>query len=178
MIPELIILDHVHNILMRAREFAVNNSNDVLMNWIKHKDANPWVLTCITFALSKMGRSDWYSTSVDTNIAESAHAQSQRDGVKLTLVTAVKKGERLDSLMFSLEQAAMSGGISAKYGNRSMSGRARQNLTRTQARQRKKQEKDKEYSGPTEALRLATELVQRGVAPSAVEGFLLSQKES
>jgi len=149
-----------------------------LMNWIKHKDANPWVLTCVTFALSKMGRSDWYSTSVDTNIAESAHAQSQRDGVKLTLVTAVKKGERLDSLMFSLEQAAMSGGISAKYGNRSMSGRARQNLTRTQARQRKKQEKDKEYSGPTEALRLATELVQRGVAPSAVEGFLLSQKES
>ena len=72
----------------------------------------------------------------------------------------------------------MSGGISAKYGNRSMSGRARQNLTQTQARQRKKQEKDKEYSGPTEALRLATELVQRGVAPSAVEGFLLSQKES
>ena len=72
----------------------------------------------------------------------------------------------------------MSGGISAKYGNRSMSGWARQNLTRTQARQRKKQEKDKEYSGPTEALRLATELVQRGVAPSAVEGFLLSQKES
>ena len=95
----------------------------------------------------------------------------------MTLVTAVKKGERLDSLMFSLEQAAMSGGISAKYGNRSMSGRARQNLTRTQACQRKKQEKDKD-SGPTEALRLATELVQRGVAPSAVEGFLLSQKES
>ena len=54
------------------------------MNWIKHKDANPWVLTCVTFALSKMGRSDWYSTSVDTNIAESAHAQLQRDGVKLT----------------------------------------------------------------------------------------------
>ena len=55
-----------------------------------------------------MGRSNWHSTSVDTNIAESVHAQSQRDGVKLTLVTAVKKGERLDSLMFSLEQAAMS----------------------------------------------------------------------
>ena len=71
----------------------------------------------------------WYSTSVDTNIAESVHAQSQRDGVKLTLVTAIKKGERLDSLMFSLEQAVMSGGISAKYGNRLMSGQARQSLT-------------------------------------------------
>ena len=95
--------DYVHNILIRVREFAINNSNDVLMNWIKYKDANPWILTCVTFALSKIGLSDWYSTSVDTNIAESAHAQSQRDGVKLTLVTAVKKGERLDSLMFSLE---------------------------------------------------------------------------
>ena len=59
------------------------------------------------------GMNYWYSTSVDTNIAESVHAQSQRDGVKLTLVIAVKKSERLDSLMFSLEQAAMSGGISA-----------------------------------------------------------------
>jgi len=70
----------------------------------------------------------WYSTSVDTNIAESVHAQSQRDGVKLTLVTAVKKGERVDLLMFSLEQAAISDGISTKYGNRSMSDWARQNL--------------------------------------------------
>ena len=58
MIPELIIPDHVHNVLMRAREFAVNNSNDVLMNWIKHKDANPWILTWVIFPLSKMGRSD------------------------------------------------------------------------------------------------------------------------
>src|SRR5438477_12541414 len=107
------------------------------MNWIKHKDANPWVLTCVTFALSKMGQSDWYSTSVNTNIAESAHAQSQWDGVKLTLVTAVKKEQRLDSAFFGLQQAIVSKGISAMYGNMSMTGRIRQNLARTQLRQRK-----------------------------------------
>jgi hypothetical protein len=177
MIPELVISEHVDNVIAKARAFAESTNNETLRNWIKHKDANPWVLTCLTLALSQMSRSDWFSTSVDTNIAESAHAQSQRDGVKLTLVTAVKKGERKDSLIFGLEEAALSGGIAAKYGNRSISGRTRQNLTRAQARQRKRQEKGKDQSESTETMRFATEMVQRGIAPSAVEGFLLSQRK-
>ena len=112
-----------------------------------------------------MNRQDWYSTSVDTNIAESAHAQSQRLGVKLTLATAVQKGKEKDSRFFDLEQAFASHGISAKYGNMSLSGRAKQSATRNQARQRKKQAtKPKEGTEvATAVLSTANELIQRGV---------------
>ena len=125
-----------------------------------------------------MNHSDWYSTSVDTNIAESSHAQSQLSGVKLTLVTAVQKGKEKDSRFFNLESAVISHGISAKYGNISLSGRTKQSLARNQARQRKKQvSKQKEGTEDTAAvLARANELIQRGVNASAVEQFLASQK--
>src|SRR5438552_290242 len=140
--------------------------------WLNHKEANPWLLTCVTFALSEMSRNDWYNTSVDTNIAESAHAQSQRDGVKLTLVTAVKKGQRLDSAFFGLQQAS---GICAKYGNMSMTGRARQNLICTQSRRKKKQGKEKvDSESAVEMLRATNELAQRGVGIDTLEPIIAS----
>lgn len=121
-----------------------------------------------------MNRSDWYSTSVDTNIAESSHAQSQLSGVNLTLVTAVQKGKEKDSRYFDLESAVISHGISAKYGNKSISGRTKQSLVRNEARQKKKQKESSE--GAAAVLATANELIQRGVSVNAVEEFLASQK--
>src|SRR5436309_2288719 len=149
LIPHVTLQDHVDNILASTYEFAEKTNNKKLQDWLNHKKVNPWILTCVTIALSSMNRQDWYSTSVDTNIAESAHAQSQRLGVKLTLVTAVQKGKEKDSRFFDLEQAIASHGISAKYGNMSLSGRTKQSLIRNQARQRRRQatkqkEKDEE----------------------------------
>ena len=104
--------------------------------------------------------------------------QSQLSEVKLTLVTAVQKGKEKDSRFFDLESAVISHGISAKYGNMSLSGRAKQSATRNQARQRKKQAtKPKEGTEVAAAvLSTANELIQRGVNADAIEQFLASQR--
>ena len=165
LIPHVTLQDHVDNILATTNEFVEKTDNKKLQDWLSHKKANPWILNCVTLALSRMNRNDWYSTSVDTNIAESSHAQSKLSGVKLTLVTAVQKGKEKDSQFFGLESAVISHGISAKYGNMSLSVRAKQSATRNQARQRKKQAtKPKEGTEvATAVLSTANELIQRGI---------------
>jgi hypothetical protein len=75
-----------------------------LVNWLKHKDSNPWVLKCLCYPLNFMRAMDWITTSFTTNIAESAHALAQRHGKHLTLVGAIQVAERLDSQRFNLSQ--------------------------------------------------------------------------
>jgi hypothetical protein len=60
-----------------VREKAQARDIKELLNWFKHKDANPWILSGISLTKTKMSRADWFSTSFTTNIAESAHANSQ-----------------------------------------------------------------------------------------------------
>ena len=111
---------------------------------------------------------------MDTNIAESSHAQSQLSGVKLTLVTAVQKGKEKDSRFFDLESVVISHGISAKYGNMSLSGRAKQSVTCNQAHQRKKQATKLKEGTEVAVVVLSTanELIQYGVNVDAAEQFL------
>jgi len=73
-----------------------------LINWLKHKDSNPWVLTCLCYPLSSMKAADWIATSFTTNIGESAHALAQRHGKHLTLVGAIQAAEKLDNQFFNL----------------------------------------------------------------------------
>jgi hypothetical protein len=166
--------DHVDNILASAHKFAEKTKNKKLQDWLNHKKANPWILKCVTIALSSMNRQDWYSTSVDTNIAESSHAQSQLSGVKLTLVTAMQKGKEKDSRFFGLEQAVISHGISAKYGNMSLSGRAKQSVTRNQGRQRKKQATTKQKDAGEAAV--VQEMAKQGITFDDVKKYMASQK--
>jgi hypothetical protein len=73
---------------------------------------------------------DWVATSFTTNIAENAHALSQRHGKHLTLVGAIQLGEKLDRQHFQLARIVQTTGLSAMYGNRSTTGRARKSLVR------------------------------------------------
>lgn len=113
-----------------------------LLNWFKHKDSNPWILSGISLAKTKMSRADWFSTSFTTNIAESAHANSQREGVRLTIVSAITEGERLDSRFFQAELAMGTMGVGLRYGNTSMTGRTTQNVGRRKSKAQQKKDRE------------------------------------
>jgi hypothetical protein len=161
--------------LRKARNVAETEDNKKLLDWLDHKRTNRWILTCVCPATTKMSREDWFNTSSSTNIAESAHAHSQRDGIKLTLISAVNKGKRLDSHFFALEKAAVSFGISAKYGNQSMTGRAKQNLVRNNVRKQKQKQKEKTQMETEETMRMASEMTMAGISHKVIEQFLASK---
>jgi hypothetical protein len=50
----------------------------VLLDWLRHKESNPWILNCVSPAVSTMAKDDWYTTSMNTNNAETMHAHSKR----------------------------------------------------------------------------------------------------
>jgi hypothetical protein len=131
-------------------------------------------LQCISRATTGISRSDWFSTSANTNIAESAHAQSQREGIRLSLVAAIQKGMRLDARYFESELAQISSGISVKYGNTSMTGRAKQNITRKKKKAKQKG-KEKETRVDESVLALAQDLIQSGVSATIVDAYLTSK---
>jgi hypothetical protein len=86
----------------------------------------------------------WQSTSFNTNIAESAHAQAQRDGKHLTLVGAIEKGEEIDARFFGARNARRLMGVQVRYGDNSVGGNAKKNINRTKAAEKSKQRRQKE----------------------------------
>jgi hypothetical protein len=50
--------------------------------------------------------------------------------VRLTIVSAITEGERLDSRFFQAEQAMGTMDVGLRYGNMSMTGRTTQNVGR------------------------------------------------
>ena len=105
-----------------------------LINWLDHKERNPWVLQCLSLATTGMSRKDWQTTRFNANPAESAHAYSQRDGIKLSLLAAVQRGKRIDERFFQLEFGAYRFGINPRYGNTTFSGRKKLSATRKKAK--------------------------------------------
>ena len=87
-----------HEILATLRNEAEAAN---LINWLRHKDRNPWILQCLSLATTGMSRKDLQTTRFNTNPAESAHAYSQRDGIKLSLLAAVQRGKRIDERFFN-----------------------------------------------------------------------------
>ena len=77
-----------------------------------------------------MRATNWIATSFTTNIGESAHARFARHGKHLTLVGAIQAGEKLDGQHFQLAQNVQTLGVNTMYGNRTVTGRARRNITR------------------------------------------------
>jgi hypothetical protein len=148
LIPNTLTQDHFYEIMATVRKRADELDLPILSNWLNHKDKNPWILQGLSIAITGINnkkqfftigvnREDWKETSFTTNIAESAHAQSQREGKHLTLLTALKKSIVFDRRFFHA-QAATRVGISARYGNNSITGRERQKIKRSSNTQAKK----------------------------------------
>ena len=148
-----------------------------LINWLKHKDSNPWVLKCLCYPLSSMRATDWIATSFTTNIGESAHALSQRHGKHLTLVGAIQAAEKLDRQYFQLAQNVQSLGVNAMYGNRTATGRARKNITRQRSRA-EATKKAKKHETTEKVLMEAKNLLDAGISKEVVEEFLSSKSKS
>ena len=103
-----------------------------------HKDHNPWILQCLSSATTGMNLKDWQTTSFTTNIAESAHAHSQREEIKLSLLAAVQRGRKLDLQFLQLEHAAFKFGVNPRYGNISFNGRRKRAIIRQKAKTNRK----------------------------------------
>ena len=93
---------------------------------------------------TEMNLKDWQTTvSFTTNIAESAHAHSQWEGTKLSLLAAVQRGRKLDLQFLQLEHAVFKFGVNPRYGNTSFIGRRKKAITRQKAKANRKTLKDK-----------------------------------
>lgn len=148
-----------------------------LVNWLKHKDSNPWVFKCLCFPLSSMKRVDWIATSFTTNIGESAHALSQRHGKHLTLVGAIQAAQKLDSNHFQFTRDMQNSGVNFMYGNRTTTGRIRKNLTRQRSRA-EVTKKAKKHEMTEKILQEAKHLLDAGISTEVVEEFLASKSKS
>jgi hypothetical protein len=104
-------------------------------------------------ATTRMNIKDWQTTRFDTNLAEAAHAYSQRDGIKLSLLAAVQRAQRIDHRFFQLEYSVCRFGVNSRYGNRSLNGRKKLAVTRKKAKVAKQalRTKEVEIVGETEA---------------------------
>jgi hypothetical protein len=161
-----------------VKEKATQLKHVSVLNWLKNKEGdNSWMLKFISRATSKMNWDDWYSTSRDTNIAESAHAHSHRDGINLTLVAAVETGKKLDERSLHNERAAQTMGIISKYGNQSVTVRTAKSIKRAKKSALKKAKNNPAARQQEDILERAQELVHDGVSVDAVELFLKTEKQ-
>lgn len=62
--------------------------------------------------------------------------------MRLTIVSAITEGERLDSRFFQAELAMGTMGVGSRYGNTSMTGRATQNVGRRKSKAQQKQDRE------------------------------------
>jgi hypothetical protein len=85
-----------------------------------------------------MNLKDWQTTSFTTNIAESAQAPSERDGIRLSLLAAVQRGRKLDLQFRQLKHAAFKFGVNPRYGNISFAGRKKRAIVRQKAKSARK----------------------------------------
>ena len=131
-----------------------------------------WVLRCLGRACSKMPVEDWLTTRNDTNVAESAHALSQRHGKRLSLVSAIKKGQEIDKRFLFAETASRTVGIANKYGNNSKSGRDAQSINRTKAANKKKNDMDPVLAMQLETIREGRDLMNGGVPAETVTALI------
>jgi hypothetical protein len=132
-------------IMSRVREHAglPTSYQKQLGDWLKHKDDNPWIFQGLCLPLSNMSRENWFTTRFNTNVAESAHAMSQRSGKHLSLVGAIMASERLDSQFLESRRSAIQFGLSTNYGNKSITGRTQKNMARNRKRAAKRREEGK-----------------------------------
>ena len=161
--------------LIYVTQKAKDKNDKLLLDWLKNKESNPWILRCLSPATSKMSRTDWFTTSHNTNIAESAHAISQREGKNLSLVAAIEKAQQLDKRVLDTAIAVQEMGIQHKYGNNSTSGRIFKNLNHSTNVRKQKEAQKPEVLMLKEVIDQAQEMIRDGIDKSVIENLLKAQ---
>ena len=132
--------------------------------------------------MTKMKRGDWYSTSHDTNIAESAHVISQKDGIRLTLVSAIQVAKRLDMRSLDGQRIAQNMAVFSRQGNQSVAGKAAKNIKRQKKTAEKRAKKktmkiDVGQDAGENILVKAARLLDEGLSLEVVDFFLKKERE-
>ena len=89
----------------------------------------------------------------------------------MTLVSAIQKGMRFDSRFLEAATAMSNKGISVKYGNNSLTGRAKKNIVRKQ-KSIKKKEKANDIHSESGELVILQDMIRSGVSPDVIEKYL------
>lgn len=120
------------------------------------------------------------STSKNSNNIETDHSNIQRDGVRLTLVSAVQKGQLYDRRNIKHAENVNFSGVSRHFGNNSQTGRAKKKVVRNLAMNAKKKAKGKEKEITIEGneLQVAQDLIRSGVSPDVIEKYLAMKTSS
>jgi hypothetical protein len=84
-----------------------------------------------------MRRDVWFATPNNTNVGEAAHALSNRAGTKLTLLTAVTVGEKVDTAMLEAIELISFRGVRARYKGKTEMQRFEANQKRRENRRAK-----------------------------------------
>lgn len=129
-------------------------------------------------AVTKISREDWLSTSKNTNHGESDHASAAREGIKLSLISAIQKGRKFDLRKLQGRQNVNHSGVAHQYGNNSLSGRAQKKVTRSKVVKAKAKEKEKANETVIEGneLQITQDLIRSGIAPNIVEDYLVGKQ--
>lgn len=170
--------DTFWNLLRYIETEAKKIDDKSILDWLKSKEGiNSWSLECLSWATTEMSREDWYSTSFTTNVAESAHAYAQREGTRLSLVSAVQKAKLLDQRFLEAEIAATQRGIYSRYGNNTTIGRTVANIKRNKKSVEARKRLDPKTQIMTETIEKAQDLIRQGVSSEVVELFLKTESK-
>jgi len=170
-----VLKEDFNRVLKKVNEAAEYENLKPLKDWLRHKDANPWVLLCLSIATTAMSKRDWRCTSMDTNYAESAHALSKRHGVRVSLLSVVMKSLRIDSEQVGRTNAAGIWGVRKNYGGNAVTARETKKINRAVAANKRREKALEESVAQTvgaELMVAETLINKHGLDPSLIEKYL------
>ncbi|CAB5186069.1 unnamed protein product [Rhizophagus irregularis] len=107
-IPTRSSVEEVHECFKKLELY----DNKRIIDWVQYY-RQPYVLASLNKYISNMENEIWDRHGNNTNIAEAAHAQANREGKQLKLLTAIMRGRRLDERLFKIAE------INDKFGDTS-----------------------------------------------------------
>ncbi|CAB4408423.1 unnamed protein product [Rhizophagus irregularis] len=136
-IPSKSSADEVHKIFEKLETY----NDQRVMDWIQYYQQT-YVLASLNKHISNMENEIWENYGNNTNTAEAAHAQANREGKQLKLITAIMRGRRLDERLFKVAEVHNRFGV--PYTRRDKSEIKRKSITISRKSTRKEKEAKKE----------------------------------
>ncbi|CAB5388887.1 unnamed protein product [Rhizophagus irregularis] len=115
--------------------------NKRIIDWVQYY-RQPYVLASLNKYISNMENEIWDRHGNNTNIAEAAHAQANREGKQLKLLTAIMRGRRLDERLFKIAEINDKFCVPYTRRNKSEIKRKAKAMSRKDTNANKKSQKD------------------------------------
>ncbi|CAB4426177.1 unnamed protein product [Rhizophagus irregularis] len=136
-IPTRSSVEEVHECFKKLELY----DNKRIIDWVQYY-RQPYVLASLNKYISNMENEIWDRHENNTNIAEAAHAQANREGKQLKLLTAIMRGRRLDERLFKIAEINDKFGVLYTRRNKSEIKRKAKAMSRKDTNANKKSRKD------------------------------------